>query len=279
MGRINTKSMRNLFLSLACTVAFAAMTMMNGSKAKAAEPDMRCYELRVYYANLGKLDDLHARFRDHTIKIFNKHGMTSIGYWVPVDNTNNTLIYMLSYPSREAREASWKAFQADPEWKAAKAESEKNGSLVSKVESTFLEATDYSPVIGMSVDGGGKLKKEGKTADRVFELRTYTATPNNLANLNARFRDHTVRLFIKHGMTNIGYWNLMKDQKDADITLVYILAHKSREAAKEGFKAFGTDPEWTAARKESEEKGGGPLTIKGGVKSVFMTPTDYSPMR
>lgn len=260
-------------------MAFTAMTLMTGNKAKAAEPDKSCYELRVYYANEGKLDDLHARFRDHTVKLFAKHGIKNIGYWVPLENTENKLIYMLSYPSREAREASWKAFIADPEWKAAKSASEKNGALVAKVESTFLETTDYSPIVGMSLAGGGKVGKEGKTADRVFELRTYTATPNNLPNLNARFRDHTVRLFTKHGMTNIGYWNLMKDQKDADVTLVYILAHKSREAAKEGFKAFGTDPEWTKARKESEEKGGGPLTIKGGVKSVFMVPTDYSPMR
>ncbi len=269
--------MRNLFLSLAYTVAFTAMTLMTGNKAKAAEPDKSCYELRVYYANEGKLDDLHARFRDHTVKLFTKHGMKNIGYWVPLDNPENKLIYILSYPSREARDSSWKAFVADPEWKEAKAASEKNGALVAKVESTFMQATDYSK-LEQAYDL--RAMKAGKSeAARVFELRTYTATPNNLGNLNARFRDHTVRLFTKHGMTNIGYWNLMKDQKDADITLVYILAHKSREAAKEGFKAFGTDPEWTKARKESEEKGGGPLTIKGGVKSVFMVPTDYSPMR
>jgi hypothetical protein len=271
--------MRNLIFSLACALLCTTVTFLTPSTAVAAGQDNNCYELRVYYANPGKLDDLHARFRDHTVKLFDKHGMKSVGYWVPIDNTNNTLIYMLSYPSREARETSWKAFIADPAWKAAKAASEKNGSLVSKVESTFMETTDFSPIVGMSSEGGGKVKKEGKTADRVFELRTYTATPNNLANLNARFREHTVRLFIKHGMTNIGYWNLMKDQKGADETLVYILAHKSQDAAKAGFKEFGKDPEWTAARKESEEKGGGPLTIKGGVKSVFMVPTDYSPMR
>jgi len=252
------------------------LAVFASNQIHAAEPDKNCYELRVYYANEGKLDDLHSRFRDHTVKLFTKHGIKNIGYWVPVDNTNNTLIYMLSYPSREARETSWKAFIADPDWKAAKAASEKNGALVSKVESTFMETTDYSTLLKANNSGGGK---EGKVADRVFELRTYTATPNNLANLNARFRDHTVRLFTKHGMTSIGYWNLMKDQKDADVTLVYILAHKSRDAAKAGFKEFGQDPEWTAARKESEVKGGGPLTIRGGVKSVFMAPTDYSPMR
>lgn len=271
--------MRKLISSLAGALVCTVATLIITQSAPAAEADKRCFEMRVYYAAEGKLDDLHARFRDHTVKLFEKHGMANMGYWVPVDNTNSTLIYLLAYPNREAREASWKAFQADPGWKTAKANSEKNGALVAKVESTFLSATDYSPLLQASPVGGGKVKPDGKVAARVFELRTYTATPNNLGNLNARFRDHTVKLFTKHGMTNIGYWVPMKDQKGADETLVYILAHKSRDAAKESFKAFGGDAEWTAARKASEEKGGGPLTVKGGVKSIFMAPTDYSPMR
>ncbi len=264
--------MRNLILSLACALICAISTTVAPQAAQAAETDKNCYEMRVYYAPEGKLEDLHARFRNHTVKLFEKHGMKNIGYWVPVNNTNNSLIYILSYPSKEARETSWKAFQADPVWKEAKAASEKNGSLVAKVESTFLEATDYSMLPKAD-------KSDGKSAERVFELRTYTATPNNLGHLNARFRDATVRLFTKYGMTNIGYWVPMKGQKGADDTLIYILAHKSQDAAKESFKAFAGDPEWTAARKASEEKGGGPLTIKGGVQSVFMKPTDYSPMR
>lgn len=258
--------MRKTFLTLAWT---ALLTLAAIITTTAAEQDARCFEMRVYYAAEGKLDALHSRFRDHTVKLFEKHGMTNIGYWVPVNNTNNTLIYILAYPSREAREASWKAFQADPVWKTAKADSEKNGTLVSKVESTFLSATDYSVL--------AKANAGDKQAERIFELRTYTATPNNLGNLNARFRNHTVKLFTKYGMTNIGYWTPMKDQKGAEDTLVYILAHKSQDAAKESFSNFGKDEEWITARKESEANG--PLTIKGGVKSVFMKPTDYSPLR
>jgi hypothetical protein len=110
--------------------------------------DERFFELRIYHANPGKLDALNARFRDHTNKIFVKHGMELIGYWTPADapESENTLVYILAYPSREAREASWKAFQADPDWKAARAESEKDGRLVEKVESKFLNPTDYSPI-------------------------------------------------------------------------------------------------------------------------------------
>jgi hypothetical protein len=265
--------MRNIVFSLAWA---AVLTLVAVCSTSAAEADKRCFEMRVYYANEGKLDDLHARFRDHTVKLFVKHGMTNIGYWVPVNNTNNTLIYMLAYPSREAREASWKEFQADPEWKAAKAESEKNGALVAKVEQTFMSATDYSR---LEQAYAPRAAKGDKPPERLFELRTYTASPGKLGNLNARFRDHTVKLFIKHGMTNIGYWNLMKDQKGADETLIYILAHKNEDSRKASFAEFGKDAEWTAALKESEEKGGGPLTIKGGVKSLLMRPTDYSPLK
>lgn len=272
--------MRNLISSFTGALVCAVATLLITHSAHAAEVDKRCFEMRVYTANPGKLEDLHARFRDHTLKMFAKHGIESIGYWVPVNNTENKLYFVIAFPSREQRDPLWQKFQDDPAWKQAKADSEKNGALVAKAESTFLQATDYSPLIKAPKVGGGKESKiTGQVPDRVFELRTYTASPNNLANLNARFRDHTVKLFAKHGMTNIGYWTPMADQPGAQDTLIYFLAHKSQDAAKESFMAFGKDPEWTVARKASEEKGGGPLTVKGGVKSLFMAPTDYSPMR
>jgi hypothetical protein len=234
----------------------------------AADKDSRVYELRVYSAVPGKLDNLHARFQDHTLKLFEKHGMTNVGYWVPVENPEHQLIYMLAFPSAEAREKSWKAFGDDPAWKKVRQETEANGKIVNKIESVQLAATDYSP----------NLKIDGKL-DRVFELRTYTATPDNLGNLNARFRDHTVKLFTKHGMTNVGYWTPVKGQKGEKDTLIYMLAHKSVEGAKSSFEAFRKDPDWIAARKASEDKAGGPLTVKDGVKSQFLKPTDYSPMK
>ena len=104
------------------------------------------FELRVYHAAAGKLGDLEARFRDHTIKIFDRHGMKSVAYWTPLDEPekSNTLIYILQHPSREAAAANWKAFQDDPEWKAVKAKSEANGKLVEKIDSTYLTLTDFS---------------------------------------------------------------------------------------------------------------------------------------
>jgi hypothetical protein len=126
---------------------FALLSAAPAPAADEAKKD-RFFEMRTYYAAEGKLDALNARFRDHTNKLFVKHGMTLVGYWTPTDGpeAKNTLVYILAYPSREAREASWKAFAADPDWKAAKDASEKNGKLVDKVESKFLAPTDYSPI-------------------------------------------------------------------------------------------------------------------------------------
>lgn len=123
------------------------MTIATLLSAADAPKDTRCFELRVYHAAEGKLDALNARFRDHTLKIFEKHSMTSIGYWMPLDNPDHLLYYMLAFPSRDAAKASWKAFRDDPDWKAAAAASEKDGKLVTKVESTFIHCTDFSPEV------------------------------------------------------------------------------------------------------------------------------------
>jgi hypothetical protein len=114
-----------------------------GAQAAAAG---RVYELRTYYTHPGKLDALNARFRNHTTKLFEKHGMTNIGYWVPQDEPkkSNTLIYVLSHESREKAMASWKAFQADPEWTKARDASEAGGKIVEKVERVFMDPVDYS---------------------------------------------------------------------------------------------------------------------------------------
>jgi hypothetical protein len=245
---------------------FVVPAVVRAADTEAKDP--RVYEIRTYYAASGKLDALHTRFREHTCKLFEKHGMTNIGYWTPIDNPDRKLIYVLAYPSREGREKSWKAFLADPDWQRAQKDSEIDGKLVDKVELAFLNATDFSPQIKPSDKG-----------DRIFELRVYTASKGNLGALEARFRDHTMKLFEKHSMTNIGYWTPMKDQKGADDTLIYILAHRSVDAAKASFDAFRKDPDWVAARKASEDKAGGPLTIKDGVKSTYMKATDYSPIR
>lgn len=107
----------------------------------------RVYELRTYTCFPGKLEALKARFRDHTIEIFNRHGMESIGYWIPQDDRKETtLIYILAHPSREAADQHWKEFSADPEWKKVSAESEEKagGKIVQKVDRVFMDPTEFS---------------------------------------------------------------------------------------------------------------------------------------
>ena len=116
----------------------------------AAAPDANLvYELRVYHCFEGKLPDLLKRFREHTMKIFEKHGMKNIAYWTPMDEPqkSNMLIYIIAHPSREAAAANWKAFGADPEWQEVQKASEANGKIVEKVESTFMALAEFSPAL------------------------------------------------------------------------------------------------------------------------------------
>ena len=128
------------------TIGFA-LGSWNASSVAHAQAG-KVFEMRTYTAPDGKLPNLQARFRDHTIRIFNKHNMKSVGYWVPQDAPakDNTLIYIISHDSREAAKKSWADFQADPEWKKVSAESQVDGPIVSKVVSVFMDATDYSPI-------------------------------------------------------------------------------------------------------------------------------------
>jgi hypothetical protein len=121
----------------------------------------------------------------------------------------------------------------------------------------------------------GEPVAHAQSSARVFELRTYTTNPGRLDALNARFRDHTLRLFEKHGMQNIGYWQ-PADGETAQNTLIYVLAHKSREAAKQSWSAFGKDPEWQKVAKASEADG---RILAGAPQSIYLTPVDYSPMK
>ena len=140
--------MNKLFILLAVFTAFVVSAEPEKNSPSLAK-NARVFEMRTYYAAPGKLEALHARFRDHTNKLFVKHGMDLVGYWVPMNKDGqyeNKLAYILGYPNREAREKSWKEFMADPDWKAAHAASETNGKLVDKVDSVFMSPTDYSPI-------------------------------------------------------------------------------------------------------------------------------------
>ena len=132
------------------TVLFlaAAMAASITIPSAVAQEHGRVFELRTYTCNEGKLPDLLARFRNHTTRLFEKHGMTNIAYWVPQDAPahENTLIYVIAHASREAAKKNWDEFRNDPEWQKVQKDSEANGKIVSKVESVFMDAADFSPM-------------------------------------------------------------------------------------------------------------------------------------
>ncbi|MCL4785309.1 MAG: NIPSNAP family protein [Verrucomicrobia bacterium] len=138
-----------MFIVIATTLALPAAEKDATPASPSVAKDSRCFEMRTYYAAPGKFEDMNRRFRDHTCKLFKKHGMELVGFWIPQDKdkgSENTLVYILAHKSREAAKKSWDAFVNDPEWKKAKAESEANGRLVEKADVVFLSATDYSPL-------------------------------------------------------------------------------------------------------------------------------------
>ncbi len=259
---------RSRFLALMTLATFPSMTRPVQAAAE-ENPRHGCFELRIYHAAEGKLEALSTRFRDLITKLFTRHGMTNVAYWVPVGKQGNTLVYLLSYPDLAARETSWKAFLEDPEWIAAKAEYEKTEALFEKIESRLLGLTDFSPEMKVPAEG----------APHVFEMRTYTTTPGNLSHLLKRFKDHTLGLFSKQGMGHYGYFTPLPGQPGADDTLIYFLYHASVPARKASFAAFGADPDWKKARMESETAAGGPLTAPAGVKSQLLVATDFSPVK
>jgi len=253
-------------------VPFIALfsTLATFGCAGLAAADTPVYELRTFTAHPGKHEAVLARFRDHTCKLFEKHGMTNVGYWEPTDadqGAGEKLVYLLGHKSREAGEAAFAAFGSDPEWQKVRDASEANGKIVASVESIFITPTDYSASFNL---------KPGK-ATRVFELRTYKTLPGRLPNLDARFRNHTCKLFAKHGMTNLGYFHPMDAGKGVGDTLIYFLAHDSRDAAKASWAAFQADPVWVAARDASEADG--KLLQSRGVTSVFLKATDFSAVK
>ncbi|XZE19893.1 NIPSNAP family protein [Pirellulaceae bacterium SH449] len=254
----------------------------------------KVYELRAYTVETGRQADALQLISEHSIGFMKKYNIDLVGVWTPVDTTDERIFMLVGHDSKEAGAKSWASFQSDSDWKKAVTASEKNGvKPVKGFTQTFLSANDYSPAL-----------TTGKVGDRVFELRTYIATPNNLPALNNRFRNHTLALFEKYGMTNIVYWSVLDGetttcgqllgsmspvgkadaQVDSDllaspVALVYFITHKSPEAARESFGKFIADPAWMKARAESEEAAGGSLTVGGGVKSLFLKATDFSPLQ
>ena len=142
------QSRKSLTARTRTAASFAFFLAVTSFIPSGAQEEGKVFELRTYTATPGNLDNLHARFRDHTTRIFRKHGMEVVAYWAPTEGeeAENTLVYVLEHKSRAAADASWQAFIADPEWAEVAAASNANGPILAGIEKLFMKATDYSPL-------------------------------------------------------------------------------------------------------------------------------------
>jgi hypothetical protein len=274
--------------------AIALMLLASTAVMAQAPTTGKIYELRSYVAEPGRQADVLKLINDSGLAMMKKHNLPLVGAWTNVDTADERVFTLLSHKDKAAADAAHTAFQNDPEWKEAVQKSMVDGKKpVASFPRIFLTANDYSPNL--------EVKDVG---NRVFELRTYIATKGNLAALNARFKNHTLGLFTKHGMTNILYCSVLDGEKltsaklleavapigkataeiDADLpaagnSLVYFITHASPDGAKVAFGKFGADEEWQKAKIASEAAAGGSLTVKDGVKSLFLKPTSFSPLK
>lgn len=220
------------------------------------------FEIRKYYANEGKLPDLIKRFEDHTMSLFEKSGMENIMYFLPVDNTDNSLTYILGYPDEKSRDVMWGKFMNDPEWKKVFEESRVNGALVKSVDQTFMKLAP------------GLNEMPIPQASGIFQLRTYTCFDGRLDNLINRFKDHTQDLFAKQGLKNYPYW-ITVEKDGSQPKLVYLLADKDQASFEADFQNFAKDPAWVRAKEMSEADG----KIVEKVDAVFFKTLPFSPIK
>lgn len=257
------KYLSTLLLALLCACG-TTKTKEESTTNDVVEEAPAFFELRTYTAAPGKLDELLARFRDHTLDFFEQYEMKSMGYWTPIENGENQLVYLLGFKDKAQRDASWKAFIADEDWAKVYADSRANGPLVSSIENVFLSYTDYSPQL-----------EKGDKGPRVFSMRTYYTNEGKLENLHTRFRDHTLEIFKNNGMQNVAYFSLAEGQEGADNTLVYFITFPDTTARRQMWSSFSQDENWKEVYANSIKDG----RLVDSLTYALLEPVDFSPIK
>ncbi|MFP6874881.1 MAG: NIPSNAP family protein [Verrucomicrobiales bacterium] len=226
------------------------------------------YELRIYAANEHRFAHLIKRFGEHTDRIFRKHALEPMGYWIPTEGPpkkRRRFIYILKHASRYAAYRNWNQFSNDREWQAVLDQPEFQGLLAEKPTSIFMTANDYSAI------ARDDIKEPGGT----YELRTYIVNPGKLPSLNARFAGHTTRLFKKHGINNVAYWTPF-EKPDSENTLIYLIHHAGRKQVDANWKAFGSDPQWQKVARESQLNG---MFLAAPPERIYLKAMEFSPLK
>ena len=234
---------------LARRIFFASflLVMVCGCYGKA--PDSTCYELRIYRCFEGRVPALQKRFREHTLSLFKKHGIRSIGYWLPLQGEPNTLYYIIAYPNRRSRDSMWNAFAQSAEWLEVKRRSEEDGRIVDQVISSFMIMPALSP----------RVEAFRSSQDHIFELKTYTCASGNCDRLLTAFNESGRKGLQKKGIRTVAVW-LVPHPDTAPAAVVCLYAHRSEAAAKTS---------WDSADRDSGTN----------ARSVLLTPLDFSGIR
>jgi NIPSNAP len=255
-------------------VTFCVASSTGFAQVTSVKKDGKLYEMRFYTTNPGKLPDLHARFRNHTMKLFEKHGMENIIYWsvsegAPKsdDDKDNLLIYIIAHKDEAAKDASWAAFRADPEWKAVVAKSEENGKILAKPpRAIFMRETEFSAV-------DEPINKDSGTPARLWELRQYNDGPERVPFTVDRFGSGENAIFTKHGMQTVKFWTATDNS-----AFIYLLAHRDKAASDESWKGFKSEfPEFMKKYRDAHPNL--PAGRGNGNEVRFLIPTDYSPRK
>jgi hypothetical protein len=226
--------------------------------------ETRLFELRTYHASEGKLNALHERFRNHTVRLLARHGIECVGFWVPRENSGNNLIVLHAYPSAAARSAAWQRFAIDPEWRKIKVQSESDGKLVHQIDEMILAPTDFCPIVALANPG----------QKRCYELQIVRG-PNS-GFVAGRFRDHALKLLHRHGLTHVGSWTPTGGKMADGVALVSLVACDSAEMHAKAARSYRNDPFWSTTATTSDS--GWQLLQSGGDRLVLVA-TDYSPLR
>ena len=227
------------------------------------------HELRLYRTNPGRLPALLARFQDHALPLWEKHGVRQAGFFTTlVGASSNDLTYMLEWQSLAEREQRWEAFMADPAWARVRIESQRGGVINANVSNSFLVPTAFS-----AVRPGQPATNKGNDRAMIYELRVYRTIPGRLPALLSRFQNHTLKLWEKHGIRQAGFWTTLVGESNNDLT--YLLAWESLAEREQKWNAFATDPDWLKVRAETEADG----PINQTVMNAFLSPTAFSSVK
>ena len=242
-------------------IAFASFLLALVCRCYGSRADSTCYELRIYRCFEGRVPALQKRFQEHTLSLFKKHGIRSIGYWLPLHGEPNTLYYIIAYPDRRSRDSMWNAFAQSAEWLEVKRRSEEDGRIVDQVTSLFMTMPALSPRAEAFRSG----------ADHTFELKTYPCASGDCSNLLAAFNDAGRKILEKQGIRTVAVWLASQPDK-TPAGVVCLFVHKSEAAARTSWEAIGRDRGWRQIT-------GAPSPYGANATSVLLAPLPFSGIR